>query len=59
MKKYMLVDLYENYGIVGRYNTFDEMKRDASEWEKETDGECNLTFKIWNEPLNKYVDIIK
>lgn len=45
MKKYRLVDYYENYGIVGEYDTIEEMKKAAQNWLSETDGECKLRYQ--------------
>lgn len=55
--RYMLVDYCEDYGLVGYYETLDEMIDAASEWEADTDGECDLVFKEWYEPLGEYVEI--
>lgn len=45
-KKYCLVDLCENYGVVGYYNTKKELKQAADEWIKATDGECHLIVGV-------------
>lgn len=38
-KRYRLVDNYEDYGYIGEYNTLEELKKAASEWEEDTDME--------------------
>ncbi len=50
-KKYCLVDLYEEYGyeeycVVGYYDTKKELKQAAKEWIKATDGECYLIVGV-------------
>ncbi len=45
-KKYCLVDLYEDYGVVGYYDTKKELKQAAKEWIKATDGECYLIVGV-------------
>jgi hypothetical protein len=58
-KRYQLVDNYENYGYIGEYDTLEEMKKTASEWEEDTDGECDLELQEWYEPLGEYLKIIE
>ena len=45
-KKYCLVDRYKDYGVVGYYDTKKELKQAAEEWEKATDGECDLIVGV-------------
>lgn len=45
-KKYCLVDRYEDYGVVGYYDTKKELKQAADEWIEATDGECNLIVGV-------------
>lgn len=58
-KKYQLVDNYENYGYIGEYDTLEELKKAASEWEEDTDGECDLEVQEWYEPFEEYLKIIE
>lgn len=58
-KRYQLVDNYEDYGYIGEYNTLEELKKAASEWEEDTDGECDLELQEWYEPLGEYLKIIE
>ena len=53
-KEYQLYDLYDCYGIVGEYDTLDELKQAADEWETETDGECDLVLRRWNEDMQAF-----
>ena len=41
MNKYLLVDYYEDYGIVGRYETKQEAEKAKRKHERDCDGECN------------------
>lgn len=45
-KKYCLIDRYENYGVVGYYDTKKELIQAGKEWIKATDGECYLIVGI-------------
>lgn len=58
-KRYQLVDNYEGYGYIGEYDTLEELKKAASEWEEDTDGECDLELQEWYEPLGEYLKIIE
>lgn len=44
-KRYRLVDNYEGYGYIGEYDTLEELKKAASEWEEDTDSECDLELQ--------------
>lgn len=41
-KRYILLDEYEGYGIVGQFDTLEEVQEAARNWEQECDGECSL-----------------
>lgn len=45
-RQYCLVDLYEDYGVVGYYDTKKELKQAAKEWIETTDGECYLIVGV-------------
>lgn len=48
-KKYRILDLYENYGLIGEFDRYGEACRAAELWKLETDGECDLIMFRWNE----------
>lgn len=53
-KKYQLYDFYECYGAVADCDTLEEIKQEAEQWESETDGECDLIVRQWDEKLLGY-----
>ncbi len=55
-KRYRLVDNYEGYGFIGEYDTIEELKKAASQWEEDTDGECELELQF---PLREYLKEIE
>ena len=57
IKKYKLIDYYEGYGVVGEYDTIEEMKEAAYNWMLETDGECDLSYRRRCEECGKYHEI--
>lgn len=54
MKKYRLVDYYEEYGVIGEYDAIWDMLEAAHEWTWETGGECDLIYQIRCEECGKY-----
>ena len=65
--KYIVVDNYENYGLIGEGLTLSEAEDKVEEWKKETDGECDceILIDVWSEKreyvksLENHLDIIK
>jgi len=53
-KKYRLCDLYEDYGIIGEFDTYGEICQAAERWKAETDGECDLIMFRWNASAQSY-----
>ena len=49
-KKYFILwDYYENYGLVGKYDTEAEAREAAKQWNDDTDGECQIViFRLAN-----------
>ena len=50
MKTYILYDTYET-GVdlaeeIGRYNSYEEMRKAARQWTEDTDGECRLQYAV-------------
>lgn len=56
-KKFRLMDYCDNFGLVGDFDTYEEMVEYAEEWEEETDGECNLAYYEWNNDIHCYAYI--
>ncbi|MBR1740244.1 MAG: hypothetical protein IJ737_08115 [Ruminococcus sp.] len=42
--RYVLLDVYEGYCLIGSYNFTAEVKAAATKWKKESDGECDLVL---------------
>ena len=50
MKNFILWDYYENYGLVGKYDTEAEAREAAKQWNDDTDGECQIVmFRLAND----------
>ena len=46
----ILWDYYENYGLVGKYDTEAEAREAAKQWNDDTDGECQIViFRLAND----------
>ena len=43
-KNFILWDYYENYGLVGKYDTEAEAREAAKQWNDDTDGECQIVM---------------
>ncbi|MBR1555707.1 MAG: hypothetical protein IJ644_10010 [Oscillospiraceae bacterium] len=54
-KKYRVVDLYENTGILGDADTLEDAQTIAGQWEYETDGECDVVIMQWDDTYQAYV----
>ena len=49
-KNFILWDYYENYGLVGKYDTEAEARAAAKQWNDDTDGECHIVmFRLAND----------
>ena len=49
-KRFILWDYYENYGLVGKYDTEAEAREAAKQWNDDTDGECQIViFRFAND----------
>ena len=49
-KNFILWDYYENYGLVGKYDTEAEAREAAKQWNDDTDGECQIViFRLAND----------
>lgn len=49
-KHFILWDYYENYGLVGKYDTEAEAREAAKQWNDDTDGECQIViFRLAND----------
>ena len=49
-KRFILWDYYENYGLVGKYDTEAEAREAAKQWNDDTDGECQIViFRLAND----------
>lgn len=49
-KNFILWDYYENYGLVGKYDTEAEARAAAKQWNDDTDGECQIViFRLAND----------
>ena len=49
-KNFILWDYYENYGLVGKYDTEAEAREAAKQWNDETDGEGQIViFRLAND----------
>ena len=49
-KNFILWDYYENYGLVGKYDTEAEAREAAKQWNDDTDGECQIViFRLVND----------
>lgn len=50
MKTYILYDTYDT-GVdpgeeIGRYSSYEDMRKAARQWTKDTDGECRLQYVV-------------
>ena len=43
-KKFLLYDFYEDYGVVGEFDTLKEVHKAYIKWVKDTNGECYLNI---------------
>lgn len=49
-KNFIIWDYYENYGLVGKYDTESEAREAAKQWNDDTDGECQIVmFRLAND----------
>lgn len=49
-KHFIIWDYYENYGLVGKYDTEAEAREAAKQWNDDTDGECQIViFRLAND----------
>ena len=49
-RNFILWDYYENYGLVGKYDTEAEAREAAKQWNDETDGEGQIViFRLAND----------
>lgn len=49
-KHFILWDYYENYGLVGKYDTEAEAREAAKQWNDDTEGECQIViFRLVND----------
>ena len=49
-KNFIIWDYYENYGLVGKYDTEAEAREAARQWNDDTDGECQIVmFRLAND----------
>ena len=49
-RNFILWDYYENYGLVGKYDTEAEAREAAKQWNDDTDGECQIViFRLAND----------
>ena len=53
-KKYQLYDFYECYGVVAECDTLKEIYKAWDNWVANTDGECDLIIRQWDENLQGY-----
>lgn len=56
-QKYQLIDYVDDYGTVGYYETLEEAHEAIESWIIDTDGECRLHLKEWDERLGAYISI--
>ena len=56
-KKYRVIDLYGNTGILGDADTLENAETIAGKWEYETDGECDVVIMQWSEVYQAYTTI--
>ena len=54
MKNFILWDYYENYGLVGKYDTEAEARAAAKQWNDDTDGECQIVMYAYSTSKNRY-----
>lgn len=54
MKKYRLWDFYEEYGLVGEYDTEEEARAAAEEHFEDTDGECQTVLYSFVSPAKGF-----
>ena len=59
MKKFRVYDLYENYGVIGEFNTYAEACAAAALWREETAGECDTVILEWSDIYQAYTAIEK
>ena len=53
-KRFILWDYYENYGLVGKYDTEAEARAAAKQWNDDTDGECQIVMYTYSTSRNRY-----
>lgn len=56
MKKFKVYDYFENYGCVRNYDTLKDAKKACKEWHEDTDGDCDLVIKVYDEKFKVYVN---
>lgn len=54
MKKYRLWDHYEEFGLVGEYDTEEEARAAAEERFEDTDGECQIVLYRFASPAKGF-----
>ena len=54
MKKYRLWDHYEEYGLIGEYDTEEEAREAAEEHAEDTDGECQIVLYKFVSPAKGF-----
>lgn len=54
---YEIWDYYEDFGIVGHYETLDEVKEAKTDWEEDTNGKCELEIRKWNNAVRLCIPI--
>ncbi len=57
MKPYYLWDYYEDYGLIGNYDTEEEARLAAEDWLEDTDGECDVVLFAYCETTQGYENI--
>jgi len=59
MRKFRVIDLYGNTGILGDADTLEDAETIAEQWKCETDGECDVIIMQWSEVYQAYTAIEK
>lgn len=57
MKPYRLWDYYENYGLIGDYDTKKEAEAAANQHSEDTDGECQIVLYAYCNTSGKYREV--
>lgn len=54
MRKYEIIDVYEDYEILGHADSMDDVRKIAEQRLADTDGECAVMIREYNPKSDRY-----